>query len=265
MENAIKAHAGQLPAAILAVCNKQRIAFHGGPAARREQIICPECGLAYELDAGSLGSNGRRVRCPKCTTVWFESAAETNGGVGNPVLGRHFPRRLKLYLNGLPDKVKKSSPKSTHAIKTFLMRDGLGDGAVGYANGIRVNLKNVKTAEFLWDAVGKVPSKSYPGEDYDLTFAAESENQIDINKIIEDANKLPIVRADVRLMFFRANDPGQCKLFFDRLHDMFKRHRKTEPGDIYVMAGMDMQTLTYVVRKLTIRREGSNENPWEEL
>jgi len=101
--------------------------------------------------------------------------------------------------------------------------------------------------------------KTYPGEDHDLTFVAESENQIDINKIIEDANKLPIVRADVRLMFFRANDPGQCGQFFDRLHDLFTRHRKTLTGDIYVMAGMDMHTLTYAVRKLTIGRHGSNE------
>jgi hypothetical protein len=145
------------------------------------------------------------------------------------------------------------------------MRYAVGQGAIGFANGIRVNLENVKTVEFLWDAVGKVLNESYPGEDYDLTFAAESENQPDVNKIIEDANKLPIVRADARLMFFRANDPPQCLQFFDRLHDLFRRHRKSEVGDIYILAGMDLHTLTYMVRKLTLQRPGSNISPWEEF
>ena len=125
---------------------------------------------------------------------------------------------MKQYLNALPDEVKHSSSKSTHAIKSFLMRYAVGKGAIGFANGIKVNLENFKPAEFFWDAAGKVPNRSYPGEDYDLTFVAESENQIDINKIIEDANKLPIARADVRLMFFRANDAAQCSQFFDRLY-----------------------------------------------
>jgi hypothetical protein len=31
------------------------------------------------------------------------------------------------------------------------------------------------------------------------------------------------------------------------------------------MAGMDMQTLAYAVRKLTLQRAGSNMNPWEEF
>ena len=181
------------------------------------------------------------------------------------MLNPEFPCRLKLYLNGLPDAVKRSSPKSTHAIKTFLMREAIGKGAIGCANGIKVNLKNVKSSEFLWDAVGKVPNISYPGEDYDLTFVAESENQIDVNKIIEDANKLPIARADVRLMFFRANDPAQCGQFFDRLFGLFSGHRKSQPDDVYILAGMDMQTMTYAVRRLTIQRQGSNVNPWEEF
>ena len=38
-----------------------------------------------------------------------------------------------------------------------------------------------------------------------------------------------------------------------------------ESGDIYIMAGMDMQTSSYAVRKLTIRRAGSNESPWEDF
>ena len=208
------------------------------------------------------------MRCKSCDSVWFEppignSERIENGD--NPVLSPHFPSGMKDHLNSLPEKVKRSSPKSTHAIKSFLMRQALGNGAVGYANGIKVNLKNVRPAEFLWDAAAKVPSESYPGEDCDLTFVAESENQVDINKVIEDANKLPIARADVRLMFFRANDAAQCGQFFERLRELFERHRKTQPGDVYIIAGLDMQTLSYAVRKLTIGREGSNESPWEEF
>ncbi len=113
--------------------------------------------------------------------------------------------------------MKQNSSKSTHAIKSFLMRNGLASGAVGYTNGIKVDLQRFRNTEFMWDAVAKVPSVEYPGEDTDLLFVAESENQPHIDKILEDANKLPIVRADVRMMFFRANDPGQLELHFDKL------------------------------------------------
>jgi len=186
-------------------------------------------------------------------------------GGGNPVLSPDFPKILKAYLGGLPEKVKRPSGKSTHVIKTFLVRHGLGDDAIGYANGIKVDLQRFKNVEFLWDTVAKQQNPTYPGEDYDLHFVAESENQIDINKIIEDANKLPIVRTDARLMFFRANDPDQRSYFFERLRGLFERHRKSEPDDVYIIAGMEMQNLSYAVRKLTIQRKGSNTNPWEEF
>jgi predicted Zn finger-like uncharacterized protein len=238
----------------------------GPVAARQEHIVCPVCDAPYDVDSAKLGRDGRRVRCLKCTNVWYApTASEPDGNGGNPVLSPDFCRKLKMYLNGLPNPVKQSGPRSTHAIKTFLMREGRGEDAVGYANGIRVHLEHFRNVEFLWDAVAKRPSPTHPGEDYDLTFVAESENQILIEKILEDANKLPIVRADARLMFFRANDPKQREYFFERLLGLFARHRKTQTGDIYIMAGMDMQTSSYAVRKLTIRRAGSNESPWEEF
>jgi hypothetical protein len=110
----------------------------------------------------------------------------------------------------------------------------------------------------------KTPSREFPGEDLDLIFVAESENQVEIDKIIEDANKLPIARADARFMFFRARDGEQLEYVFGRLRDLFERHRKTEHGDVYVMAGLNLATLSYAVRKLTIRRDRSNVSPWEE-
>ena len=234
---------------------------------RLEQIVCPNCGKSYDIDVSSLGRSGRSVRCTACNSYWFEPPfdPERTRTNGNPVLRPAFPRWMKQYLNALPAEVKRSGARLTHVIKTFLMRYGVGKDAVGFASGINVNLDNFKSGEFLWDAAGKVLLKSHPGEDNDLTFVAESENQIDINKIIEDANKLPIARADVRLMFFRANNASQCLQFFDRLYDLFKRHRKSEAGDVYILAGMDMQTLAYAVRRLTLQRAGSNVNPWEEF
>jgi predicted Zn finger-like uncharacterized protein len=234
---------------------------------RLEQIVCPNCGKSYDIDVASLGRAGRLVRCKNCNSQWFEPPfdSERTRTNGNPVLSPNFPRWMKQYLNALPDEVKRSGTRLTHVIKTFLMRYAVGKDAVGFASGIKVNLENFKSGEFLWDAAGKVLLKSHPGEDNDLTFVAETENQIDVNKIIEDANKLPIARADMRLMFFRANNASQCLQVFDRLHDLFKRHRKSEAGDAYILAGMDMQTLSYAVRKLTLHRAGSNLNPWEEF
>jgi predicted Zn finger-like uncharacterized protein len=235
----------------------------------RGLIVCPntKCGRTYEVERVPLGPNGRQVRCDSCRTVWFQSPAkpESNGRAANPVLSDEFPRKLKQYLNGLPDGVKRQSARTTHAIKTFLMKEGVNDQAVGHANGIKVNLPHFRNVEFLWDAVGKVPNPEFPGEDLDLTFVAESENQIGIERILEDAIKLPIVRADARLMFFRANDLKQLEYFFERLQRLFERHRKTQIGDIYILAGMEMRTLIYFVRKLTIRREFSNVSPWEKF
>ena len=236
-------------------------------SARKERLCCPNCERAYEVDASWLGADGRRIRCPSCQSVWFEfpPGLGREGGATNPVLRPAFPLKLRVYLNALPEPVKRNSAKTTHAIKSFLMREGLGAGATGYANGIRVDLRHFKNSEFLWDATGKVRSPDHPDEDIDLTFVAESENQIQIEKILEDANKLPIVRADARLMFFRANDRRGLDYAFERLFGLFTRHRKSEPGDVYVLAGIETQTLTYVVRKLTIPRELANASPWEEF
>ena len=267
MENRNKQSRSTAPGWYSDACFARANATSESTITRRDHIVCPDCGKSYQVEARSLGPDGRRVRCPSCQSIWFESPTNSapDGNGANPVLSPHFPRKLKRHLNGLPDKVKQNSTKSTHAIKTFLMREGLGDRAVGYANGIKVDLQRFKNVEFMWDAVAKVESPSHPGEDYDLTFVAESENQVHIDKILEDANKLPIVRADVRLMFFRANDSEQREYFFERLRGLFERHRKTELGDVYIMAGMETATWSYAVRKLTIRRELSNVSPWEEF
>jgi predicted Zn finger-like uncharacterized protein len=231
--------------------------------APREHIFCPRCAKAYRIDADSLGAEGRQVRCKTCDTIWFEPPKGPQSAAR--VLSPHFASKLKLYLNHLPPLVRQSSAKTTHAIKSFLMREGPAGGAVGHANGIRVQLPHFKNAEFLWDAAAKMQNPDFPGEDVDLIFVAESENQCEIDKIIEDANKLPIVRADARLMFFRAHDAVQLEYTFGRLRELFQRHRKTEIGDVYVMAGLDLATLAYAVRKLTIGRDRSNIDPWEEF
>ena len=230
----------------------------------RISIACPNCGKSYPIEPQALGANGRQVRCKGCNSVWFEpSPGRANGS--NPVVGAEFCRKLKLYLNGLPINVKKNSPRVTHAIKTYLMREGLGEDAVGYSNGIKVDIQRFRNVEFMWDAAAKVPSKDYPGEDCDLAFVAESENQPLIEKILEDAIKLPIARADARLMFFRANEARQLDYFFERLRGLFERHRKSEIGDLYILAGMDLATCAYAVRRLTIRGDRANENPWQEV
>ena len=145
------------------------------------------------------------------------------------------------------------------------MKNGLTDGQVGHASGIRIQIPFFTNTEFMWDAVGRVKNSQHPSEDNDLLFVAESENQPLIERILEDANKLPIARADVRLMFFRANDRETLDLFFERLRSLFEQHRKTQFDDVYILAGMDMQSLIYLVRKLTIRRPFANEGPWEEF
>ncbi|WP_427454618.1 MJ0042-type zinc finger domain-containing protein [Litorimonas sp. WD9-15] len=39
-------------------------------------LTCPECSTRYIAKEGSIGPNGRTVRCAKCETTWF-AAAET--------------------------------------------------------------------------------------------------------------------------------------------------------------------------------------------
>ena len=237
------------------------------PVSRLEVIVCPNCDKTYQVDANSIGRSGRRVRCQRCGTYWFDVTAtrEDYEERSNPVLAIGFAHKLKLYLNGLPEQVKQDPAKTTHAIKLFLMRHGPADGATGHANGIRVDLAHFSNTQFLWDAVAKSASPAHPGEDYNLLFVAESEDHPQIDRIVERVNKLPVARADARMMFFRSSDQTELVYFFDRLHGLVQRHRKSLFGDVYILAGMDVETLNYRVRKLTLRRPGSNINPWEEF
>ena len=232
------------------------------PGPRREPIVCPNCAQIYQVESSSLGRVGRVVRCKACESRWWDASAIHEGGA-NPIVDGDFPRKLKLYLNHLPADVKHQSKRSTHAIKSFLIRHGLAKDAVGHANGIKVNLPRHRATEFMWDVAAKVESTIHPDDDLDLLFVAESENHAHIDKILEDANKLPIARADVRLMFFRASDAQTLESYFERLLGLFQRHKKTQVDDVYILAGMDMQSLAYDVRRLTMRRKGSNVTPWE--
>jgi len=182
---------------------------------------------------------------------------------GNPILEPHFSHKLSRYLNGLPDNIKRSAGKSTHAIKTFLIENGVGEGAQGWTNQIKTKLAKFVDVEFLWDVCGRVQSPDNPMQFTDLTFVAESENRPQLKYILEDAAKLPIVRTDVRLMFFRANDQQQLETYFSELAVFFREHRRTEVGDVYLMAGQNLATGRFSVRKLTIRHERTNSPEWE--
>ena len=38
------------------------------------QITCPNCATSYDVEAASLGGQGRSVRCARCSNVWFAVA-----------------------------------------------------------------------------------------------------------------------------------------------------------------------------------------------
>ena len=37
-------------------------------------IVCPNCATSYQIDASSVGAQGRMVRCARCRATWFASA-----------------------------------------------------------------------------------------------------------------------------------------------------------------------------------------------
>jgi predicted Zn finger-like uncharacterized protein len=37
-------------------------------------IVCPNCSTSYAIEPGSLGADGRTVRCARCKTTWFADA-----------------------------------------------------------------------------------------------------------------------------------------------------------------------------------------------
>ena len=37
-------------------------------------IVCPSCATSYQIDASSVGAQGRMVRCARCRATWFASA-----------------------------------------------------------------------------------------------------------------------------------------------------------------------------------------------
>jgi hypothetical protein len=181
------------------------------------------------------------------------------------MLGPEFPRKLKSHLNVLPESVKRESGRTTQAIRSFLVTEGVGQRVIGSANGFKADLPHLSNVEILRDAPSKKPSVAYPAENLDLTLVAESENQIDIERALKDAVNLPLARADVRLMFFRATGLERLNFAFEKLRHVFERHKNTQVGDIYILAGMESRTLLYFVRKLTIRSQFSNATPWEEF
>lgn len=36
-------------------------------------LVCPACSARYAVDPGSLGPEGRKVRCARCTHTWFQA------------------------------------------------------------------------------------------------------------------------------------------------------------------------------------------------
>jgi predicted Zn finger-like uncharacterized protein len=45
------------------------------------KISCPQCRTVYDVEAGSLGPDGRSVRCARCQTVWFASRPAAQAAV----------------------------------------------------------------------------------------------------------------------------------------------------------------------------------------
>jgi hypothetical protein len=181
------------------------------------------------------------------------------------MLSPAFPRQLKNHLNELPESVKRDSERTTGAIRSFLVTEGVGQRVIGSANRFKADLPHLGNVEILGDTPAKKPSVAYPGENLDLTLVAESDNQVDIERALKDAVDLPLARADVRLIFFRATGLEKLNFAFEKLRQVFERHKNTQVGDIYILAGMEARTLLYFVRKLTIRSQFSNASPWEEF
>ena len=38
------------------------------------QIVCPNCGTSYDIEASALGAAGRSVRCVRCRETWHAHA-----------------------------------------------------------------------------------------------------------------------------------------------------------------------------------------------
>src|ERR1700683_1400204 len=230
-------------------------------------IFCPRCNnKSFPVEVDQLGPDGHRVRHQECQTAWDEPPI-TNSK--ERVLSPFFASKLKLYLNNLPGDVKAKNKSSTQAIKTFLIREGFLSDSIGYARDIEPRQSNFRSGEFIWDVACLVPNAEYGGSDkpgrvnQDLIFVAESENDVRRHEIFKDATKLPKARADVRFMIFRADDAEELKGVFDDLRKFFRGHKKTQVGDVYIMAGMDKETLAYDVGKLTVPRPGANWDGWE--
>lgn len=183
----------------------------------------------------------------------------------NPVLDPQFANRLSRHLNALPPDVLKKGKKATHRIKSFLVEHGVSEEAQGWANQIKMSLRRHVNREFLYDVSGRVQHPDHPMEHNDLTFVAESENRPEWRFILEDAEKLPIVRTDVRLFFFRASDQESLDHFFKEVMRVFREHKRTEVGDRYIICGLDMSCWKYRVRTLTIRDRKANAADWEEV
>jgi predicted Zn finger-like uncharacterized protein len=51
-------------------------------------LTCPECATRYEIDSAKFPAAGRKVRCKKCSHVWFQPG---EGGEPEPVVAAPIP------------------------------------------------------------------------------------------------------------------------------------------------------------------------------
>jgi predicted Zn finger-like uncharacterized protein len=95
-------------------------------------IACPNCSTSYAIEAGSLGSAGRTVRCARCKTTWFadvspaetmaladgaidQSDAHESPGVIRPDRGSNHPQSETEPAQEIPGALDEPTPEPAEA------------------------------------------------------------------------------------------------------------------------------------------------------
>lgn len=132
-------------------------------------ISCKKCDTKYRVRAGSIDSEGRKVRCTKCNYVWTQNIVKTEHKKVKPTSPINFSRRLPVVIEYVVPKWFRMLPivLSFLVILTgaFVFQDSLG--------------KYFSFSKTLYEKIGMSFTDNV--EIHNVEIIKKSGNSIDIN------------------------------------------------------------------------------------
>ena len=86
-------------------------------------LVCPKCATSYQLDAATVGVEGRSVRCARCKNVWFAAVPEPQAAPA------HIARDEAAFREELGFSVASAAPEERTLADRLVAAAGTPEGS----------------------------------------------------------------------------------------------------------------------------------------